>query len=114
MLFTEKAKIVDRGFQTCALESTGSKLHHDPYLFSVYSVFLDKFIHFGKNLGGQVKDRSPKKLKSLIEVPYVAHLKVQVPSFNMYLSLLRSVFLDRVIHIRINLGDQGMCRSPKS
>ena len=29
--------------------------------------------------------RSPKKLKSLIEVTYVVHLKVQVLSFNMNL-----------------------------
>ena len=34
------------------------------------------------NLGDQVKGRSPKKLKFLIEVPYVVHLKVQVLSFN--------------------------------
>ena len=34
------------------------------------------------NLGDLVKGRSPKKLKSLIEVPYVAHLKEQVLSFN--------------------------------
>ena len=30
-------------------------------------------------------DRSPKKLKSLIEVPHVSNLKVQVVSFNMIL-----------------------------
>ena len=42
--------------------------------------------------------RSPKKLKSLIEVPYVAHLKVQVLIYNMILSHLRGIFLDRVIH----------------
>ena len=48
-------------------------------------MFLDKFIHFGENLGDQVKDRSPKKVKSSIEVPYVALLKVQVLSFNMNL-----------------------------
>ena len=61
-------------------------------------MFLDKVIHFGKNLGDQVKDHSPKKLKLSIEVPYVAHLKVQVLIFNMNLSLLRSVVLDGVIH----------------
>ena len=49
------------------------------------SVFLDRVIHFGEILGDQVKGRSPKKLKSLIEVTYVAHLKVQVLSFNMNL-----------------------------
>ena len=48
-------------------------------------MFLDKFIHFGENLEDQVKDRSPKKVKSLIEVPYVALLNVQFPSFNMNL-----------------------------
>ena len=37
---------------------------------------------FRGNLGYQVKGRSPKKLKSLIEVPYVAHMKVQVLSLN--------------------------------
>ena len=37
---------------------------------------------FRGNLGDQVKGRTPKKLKSLTEVPYVAHLKVQVLSFN--------------------------------
>ena len=58
-------------------------------------MFLDKFIYFGKNLGDQVKDRSPINVKSLIEVPYVAHLKVQV------------------IHFVKNLGEQVMCRSPR-
>ena len=37
---------------------------------------------FRGNLGDQVKGRLPKNLKSLIEVPYVAHLKEQVLSFN--------------------------------
>ena len=60
-----------------------------------------------------MKGRFPKKLKSLIEVPYVAHLIIQVLSLNMNHFYLRSVFLDRVNHFRINLGDQGMCRSPK-
>ena len=39
----------------------------------------------GGNLGDRENCRSPKKLKSLIEVPYVAHLKVQVLSFNVNL-----------------------------
>ena len=34
------------------------------------------------NLGDQGMCRSPKKLKSLIEVPYVVDVKVQVLSFN--------------------------------
>ena len=44
-------------------------------------MFLDQ----GENLGDQVKNRSPKELKLLIEVPYVAHLKVKVLIFNMNL-----------------------------
>ena len=36
-------------------------------------------------MGDQDKGRSPKKLKSLMDVPIVAHLKVQVLSFNMNL-----------------------------
>ena len=54
-------------------------------LIFLRSVFLEEFIHFGKDLGDQVKDRSPKKVKLLIEVPYVALRKVQFPSFNMNL-----------------------------
>ena len=71
MSFTEKAKIVVRGSICCAPERTSSD--------------LDRVIHFGRVLGDQEKGCSPKKLKSLIAVPYVAHLKVQVPSFNMNL-----------------------------
>ena len=40
---------------------------------------------FRGKFGRLVKDRTPKKQKSLIRVPYVAHLKVQVLSFNMIL-----------------------------
>ena len=49
-------------------------------------MFLDRVVHFGKNLGNQVKGRSPKKLKLLIAFPYVAHLVVKVLSFNMNLN----------------------------
>ena len=49
------------------------------------SVFLDRAIHFGETLGGQVKGRSPKKLESLIEFPNVVHVKVFVLSFNVIL-----------------------------
>ena len=76
-------------------------------------VFLDQVIHFGKNLGDQVKGHSPKELKSLIEVPYVVLLNVQALSFNVNLSLFRSVFLDRVSQFGKNLGDHGKYRSPK-
>ena len=44
-------------------------------------MFLDKVIHYGNYLGDQVKGRSPKELKSLIDVPYEALLKVQALSF---------------------------------
>ena len=47
------------------------------------SVFQDRVIHFGETLGGQVKGRTPKRLKLLIEVPEVVHMKVHVLSFNM-------------------------------
>ena len=48
-------------------------------------MFLDRVIHFGENLGDLVKGHSPKKLKEIIYVPYVAHLKVQVLNFNVIL-----------------------------
>ena len=48
-------------------------------------MFLDRVIDFGETLGDQVKGRSPKKLKSLIEVPNIVHVKVHVLSFNMIL-----------------------------
>ena len=51
------------------------------------SVFLDRVIHFGETLGGQVKGRSQKKLKLLIEVSNVDYVKVHVLSFNMILIL---------------------------
>ena len=54
-------------------------------LFLLRSRLLDRVIHFGENLGNQVKGHSSKKIKSLIEVPCLALLKVQVPSFNMNL-----------------------------
>ena len=49
------------------------------------SVLLDRVILFREILGDQEKCRSPKKLKSLMNVPYVAYLKVQVLSFNVNL-----------------------------
>ena len=54
-------------------------------------MLLDRVIHFRKNLGDQGKCRSPKKLKSLLEVPYVALLKEQVLSFktNLFSAPLR-------------------------
>ena len=49
----------------------------------IRSVFPDRVIHFGENLGDQVKGRLPKKLKSLIEVLYVLQVKEHVLRFNM-------------------------------
>ena len=87
----EKARTVN-GVSLCsAAEMTGSKLQYDPS--HLRSVFVDRVINFGENLGDQVKRRSQKTRKTLIEVPNVAHLKVRVPSFNM--NLILSVFLDR-------------------
>ena len=54
-------------------------------LSKLRSVFLARFIHVGLTFGDKVKGRSPKKLKSLIEVPNVVHVKVHVLSFNMIL-----------------------------
>ena len=41
----------------------------------------------------------------------VVHVKVHVQSFNMFLILFPSVFVDRVIHFEKNLGDQVKGRS---
>ena len=48
-------------------------------------MFLARVINFGETMGDQVKGRSPKELKSLIEVPYVALQSVQALSFNVNL-----------------------------
>ena len=45
-------------------------------------MFLDRVIHFGETLGDQVKGRTPKKLKFLIEGTNVVEVKVNVISFN--------------------------------
>ena len=47
--------------------------------------YLDRVIHFGDTLGDQVKGRSAKKPKSLIEVLNVVLVKVHVLIFNMIL-----------------------------
>ena len=46
---------------------------------------MDRVIHFREILGDPDKGHSPIKLKSLMDVPNVAHLKVQVLSFNVNL-----------------------------
>ena len=67
-------KIVVKSSPCSALESTGRIWT----LSFLHWVFLDQVIHFGKYLGDQEKGRSPKKVKPLIEVPYVVHVKVHV------------------------------------
>ena len=84
--FTEKVDIIISSSLCTARASTDSKLQYDPY-YHLRGVFLDRVIHFGKNLGDLIEGRSPKKLKSLIRVPYVVHLKVQVLSFYVILIL---------------------------
>ena len=76
-------------------------------------MFLDRVIHFGETLGDQVKGRSPKRLKSLIEVPNVVDENVHVLSFNMILSHVSSMFLHRVILFGETLGDHVSGHSPK-
>ena len=48
-------------------------------------MFLDRVMYFGRSSGDEVNGRSPKKLKSLVGVPYVPQVKVQILSFNMIL-----------------------------
>ena len=68
------------------------------------SVFPDRVIQFGETLGDQVKGRSPKKLKSLIEVPSVVHVKVHILSFNMFLISTRSRVLTPSYPVRSIFG----------
>ena len=108
-----------------APDSTGSKLQYEPHLFSV-ACFQTKLSISVKILGDLAKCRSQKKLKSLIEVPYVVHVKVHV--LGLYTEkaknvdrgslcsahestgsklqyephLFSSAFLDRVIHLGEN------------
>ena len=68
---------------------------------------------FRKDLGGKVKGSSPKKLKKLIEVPYVCQLKVHVFTFNVI--LLSSPQRDPrpSYPFRRNFGRSGKGLSPK-
>ena len=70
-------------------------------------MFLDRVIHFGETLGDQVKGRSPKKLKALIQVPNVVHVKVQVLSFNMILISSPKRVLTPSYPFRYNFGLEG-------
>ena len=64
-------------------------------------------------MGDLEKDRPPKKLKSLIEVPYVTRLKVQVLSVIMNLISSRKRFPRPSYPFRGKFGDQVKDRSPK-
>ena len=64
-------------------------------------------------MGDQVKGRSPEKVKSLIEVPYVALLKVKFPSFNMNLFSSQQRDPSPSSPFRGNLGDHVKGRSHK-
>ena len=64
-------------------------------------------------MGDQEKGRLPKKLKSSMDVPNVAQLKVQVLSFSVNL-----IFSPLRVHcqsypFRDKFGKSGKCRSPK-
>ena len=76
-------------------------------------MFLDLVVHFGENLGEQAKGRSQKKPKSLVEVPSVANLKVQVASFNTNLVFSPYCVPRQVIHFGKNLEGQAKGRSQK-
>ena len=76
-------------------------------------MFLDIVDQFGENLGEKAKGRSQKKPKSLVEVPSVAHLKVQVASFHSNLVFSLYHVPRQVIHFGKNLGDQVKGRSQK-
>ena len=67
-------------------------------------MFLDRVIHFGESLGDQVMGRSPKKLKSLIEVPNLVHFKAHVLSFNIILLLFQQRVLTQSYPLVGNFG----------
>ena len=75
MLYTEKLKSLIEVPYVALLKVQVPSINFN--LISSCSVFPDRVIHFGENLGDQVKGHFPKKLNSLIEVPYVALLNVQ-------------------------------------
>ena len=76
-------------------------------------MFLDRVIHFGETLGDQVKGRSATKLKSLIEVPNLVHVKVHVLSFNKILVSSQYRVLTPSYTFLGKLGDKVKARSPK-
>ena len=79
MSFTKKAKNFNRDSRGMLSESTYFQLQYDPSLISIACSWTEL------SMRDQEKGRSPKKLKWLMDVPYVAHLKEKVLSFNMNL-----------------------------
>ena len=110
MIFTEKAKIVDRHYQSCA--------HKLQVLsFNINLIFSPQRVPrqiypFRQKSGRSGKGSFSKKVKSLIEVPYVSLLKVQFPSFNMNLFPSPQRDPSPSSPLRGNIGDQVRCRSP--
>ena len=76
-------------------------------------MFIDRVIQFGETLEDQVKSRSPIKLKSLIGVPNVVHMKVHVLSFNMILISSPQRVLTPSYQFRKDLGHKVQGSSPK-
>ena len=60
-----------------------------------------------------MKGRLPKKLKSLVEVPNLVHVKVHVLSFNMILISSPQHVLTPSYPFQQDLGDKVKCSSAK-
>ena len=64
-------------------------------------MFLDRVIYFGETLGGKVKVRSPKKLKSLIEVPNIQReSRSSKLQYDPYLISVASSYTELSISVR--------------
>ena len=77
-------KILTEVYYVCEVKVQCSQLQYEPSPTSIACSQTELFIS-EKRLGDQVKGRSPKKLKSLIEVPNVFQVKEHSFSFNMIL-----------------------------
>ena len=55
-------------------------------------------------MGDQVKGRSPKSLKSLIEIPNVVHVNVHFLTFNMKLKPTSKRVVTKSISVLRNFG----------
>ena len=76
-------------------------------------VFPNRCIHVEATLGDQVKGRSPKKLKSLIEVPNLVQVEVHVLSFNMIVTSSPRRVLTIWEPFRSDMEDKVKVRSVK-